>query len=423
MPLARFPNVLIFSALALGLSYCIFVVGRQSIAEWHHRQPGLQDARKAVAWNENNAIYHAALARILEWSGQGSQLNEAAQHYKRATELSPYSGTYWAELAGAMELEGQVSDAENAYVRARQLAPYSPLVNWHLGNFYIRQARTAEALPCFKVVLQGDPGLSRQAFDLAWRAGADPALILEAMIPPEPDVLLQYVSYLGEKKRIDESIAAWERLVSLQMPFALRKAFPFVHYLIQNHRVDQAGSVWDDLARLHPTEIRKQAYDGNLITNGDFEGLILNGGLGWQVVPDEGVVVRVDSLEFFDGTRSLRIDFDGTNNITYRHIYQYVPVRPNTVYRFGAYLRARGITSDSGPQIQLFDYYEPTRLNHRTSNRTGTQGWEPEQLQFETGADTNLLVVRVARPKGRTFDSQIAGTVWIDRVTLVPAER
>jgi ribosomal protein S17E len=41
-----------------------------------------------------------------------------------------------------------------------------------------------------------------------------------------------------------------------------------------------------------------------------------------------------------------------------------------------------------------------------------------EHADFTTNADTQLLVVRVARPASSKLDNRIAGTVWIDGVSL-----
>jgi hypothetical protein len=43
-----------------------------------------------------------------------------------------------------------------------------------------------------------------------------------------------------------------------------------------------------------------------------------------------------------------------------------------------------------------------------------------QQVEFETKADTDLLIVRVARPSSHKFDNQLAGTVWIDQVSVEP---
>jgi hypothetical protein len=53
-----------------------------------------------------------------------------------------------------------------------------------------------------------------------------------------------------------------------------------------------------------------------------------------------------------------------------------------------------------------------------TRNLVGSSDWLEEHADFTTNADTQLLVVRVARPASSKLDNRIAGTVWIDGVSL-----
>jgi hypothetical protein len=101
----------------------------------------------------------------------------------------------------------------------------------------------------------------------------------------------------------------------------------------------------------------------------------------------------------------------------------YVPVNPQTVYEFTGYLRVQGITTDSGPRFQICDAYDAGKLSLTTENLVGSSGWSPQRLEFRTGTDTHLLVVRVDRPASRKFDNQIAGTVWVDGVSLKAAKQ
>jgi len=235
-------------------------------------------------------------------------------------------------------------------------------------------------------------------------------------------IYFQYLNYLAQTQRLDAAREAWERLLELKLPFEPRQAFPYLDALIQAQRVDDLTAAWAVLEERHPTQIRKRAYDPNLITNGDFESDILNGGLGWRVRPVEGVVVSVDNLTFFDGTRSLRIAFDGKHNADYRHVFHYIPVKPNSLYRFLGYMRVQGITTDSGLRFELEDAYDRRRLYLTTENLIGTSSWSPQQLEFKTGPDTRLVLLRVVRPSSRKFDNLITGTAWVDRVSLNAVE-
>ncbi len=408
--------------LSLGLLSCLYLVATRAVAEWYFRQPGVEGLRRAILWDAWNPTYPAMLARALERSTESTELSEVISLYEKAAQLAPYQARTWAELGGAYEVVGRSADAQRAYERAQQLFPQSAQINWRLGNFYLRQDRTADALKAFRKVLLGDPSLRRQVFDLTWRAGAEPSHILEGMIPHEPTILFQYLNYLLENKRLNEAGQVWRQLADLNLPVDPKTAFPYLDALLWAGRTDEVRATWALLQERNPTLIPHRPFDPNLMTNGDFESVILNGGLGWRVQPVEGVVVRVDSLTFFDGTHSLEIRFDGTHNVNYHHVSQLVPVKPNTLYQFTGYMRVREITTDSGPRFQLYDAFDPSRLYLCTENLVGSSSWSPHQLEFRTERETRLLVIRVARPASRKLNSRVAGTLWIDRVSLHIAE-
>jgi len=221
---------------------------------------------------------------------------------------------------------------------------------------------------------------------------------------------------------MDEAGQTWARLLQSGSRLEPQAAFFYLDTLIQNKRVDELSAAWRALGVGPPAGNPSRRPDANRITNGGFEEEILNGGLDWRVIVVEGVVVSVDNLTFFDGTRSLRIRFEGQRNVEYLHVSQYVPVQPNSRYRFTAYVRTQNITTDSGPQIQVFDAYDTSRIAVATENLVGTRNWTPQQLEFRTSPETRLLVVRLVRSPSRKFDDLISGTVWFDHVSLVPIE-
>ncbi len=408
--------------LALALLYAGYLTTRRAIGHWYFRNPTPERIRHAIRFDPSNPQYYAALARVTQYSPAGAGLDEVIRLYKEATRLSPHKASYWAELGGTLELAGRINDAQAAYERAKQLFPNSPEINWQRGNFYLRTGNTRAALRAFQRVLEGDPAFRRQTFDLASRATADAELILEEMIPPNTDIFFQYLYYLLEKQRIDQAVSAWARLLSLGLAFDAKAAFPYLDALIQHQRVEQLTAAWAALGERNPVQFRQRRFTSDLITNRDFESEILNGGLDWRVTAIAGAVVSVDSLTFFDGTHSLKIGFDGKHNLDYGHVLEYVPVKPNTFYRFMGYMRVQGITTDSGPRFQIYDPYDASKLFLSTENLVGSASWSPQQLEFRTGLATRLLVIRVTRPPSRKFDNQIAGTVWLDRLSLTAIE-
>src|SRR5260370_2184124 len=134
------------------------------------------------------------------------------------------------------------------------------------------------------------------------------------------------------------------------------------------------------------------------VTNGGFESDILNGGLDWRVLPIEGSVVSLDPVGVFEGVRALRITFDGSRNIDYGHVFQYVPVQAKTRYRFSGHLRVQEITTDSGPRFQICDAYNTGNTFVSSENPIGTSDSSQHHAAFTTSPDTHLLPPTSARP-------------------------
>jgi hypothetical protein len=241
------------------------------------------------------------------------------------------------------------------------------------------------------------------------------------MMPPQASILFDYLNRQAKASDMATAEQVWGRLLELRLPFELGESFPYLDALIQKRETEALARAWFALGERFPEKLGKLVASANLVTNGNFESDISNGGLDWRVVPVEGAIVALDSPERFAG-RSVRIDFDGTRNLDYGHLFQYVLVQPNTRYRFSGLVRTLGITTDSGPRFQLFDAYNPGKELKETENRVGTSEWAEQQLVFKTQPDTRLLIVRIARPASRKFDNRIAGTVWIGHVCLAAQE-
>jgi hypothetical protein len=370
-----------------------------------------------MRWDPANAEYYDALGTLMHVYADGGNSSEIVQLYQSATRLSPHDAQFWADLGDGYDWAGRSYDALDAFQNARHLFPNSPEINWRLANFYVRAGKIPEALDTLRMVLLEDGTAARRVFTLATNATRDKQAILE-ILPPQAPVFFVYLNFRIEKGDIAGAGEVWARVLERNLPFDLREAFPYLDALIQHKDLRQLSETWSALAERFPAQIQRVAPGLNLITNGGFESDILNGGFDWRVMPAAGAVVGLDSVGALEGLRALRITFDGSRNIEYGHVFQYVPVQPNTRYRFSGHMRAQGITTDSGPRFQVCDAYNPGQLLAATENLVGTSGWSEQHAEFTTPADTRLLLVRLIRPASNKLDNQIAGTVWIDSVRL-----
>lgn len=395
----------------------MYLAARRAVAAAYFRNGSPEAVQTAMKWDPGNPEYYDALANLMHVYANRGNSDEIVQLYEEATRLSPDDAQFWADLGAGYDWGGRSNDALEAFQHALRLFPNSPEISWRLANFYVRTGRIPEALHALRMVLQEDGAAGRRAFTLATNATGDRKALLE-MLPPQAPILFGYLNFEIERGDMSGAVEVWVRLLQLNLPFDLRQAFPYFDALVQHRDLGQLSETWSALAQRFPSQIQRPVPESNLVTNGSFESDILNGGFDWRVVPTEAAVVSVDSSGPSDGARALRITFDGSRNVDYGNVYQYVPVQANASYRFSARIRAQGITTDSGPRLQVCDAYDPRKIFASTENLVGTSGWAQQQAEFTTPPDTHLLLIRIVRPVSNKFDNQIAGTVWIDDVRL-----
>jgi alpha-L-arabinofuranosidase len=155
----------------------------------------------------------------------------------------------------------------------------------------------------------------------------------------------------------------------------------------------------------------------NLLQNPGFEDDLD----GWWYGGDPaGATTGIDTALAHSGSKSLRITFDGSEDMGYWHVSQSVPVEPNTTYYLQGYLRVEDIRAFSSIRLAVQDGRESgwEKMYVSTADLYATQGWTPVSVTFTTLADTSTIQVVVTRG---SMDGQfpISGTAWVDDVVLV----
>lgn len=408
------------SLLALLLCFCAYLALRRGIADWYFRSTRADAIQKAAAWDAFNPQYLDIQARAMHLYAIAEDVQKIVALHEQAASLSPHDAQLWADLGEAYERAGRATDGFYAFQRARELFPQSPEINWRLANFCIRTGRIADAIPALRTMLAADTVSRGRAFVLATNAISDRRKILE-ILPPSAPVFFDYMQFAISKGDMASAQESWSRLIRLKLSFQAQDALPYLEALIQHKEIGQVEEVWSALSSRFPTQVASEV-DSNLIVNGNFEFYPLGGGLDWHAIPTEGVALTLDGDGDTDRGCALRILFDGSRNVDYGHVFQYVPVRPGAKYRFSGYMRSQGITTDSGPRFEILDAYETGTRFASTQNLLGTHPDSEQQAEFITGPKTRLLLVRVARPISLKLDNRITGSVCINRISLRLAE-
>ncbi len=384
-------------------------------------------ARKATARNlgfalrldPGNSDYHLQLGKLFQYSAEDFNPEQAVAHLKRATELNPRNPEPWVDLAAALESEGKASEAEACLRRADTLAPNDPVFQWAIGNSSLLRGEVDEAFRHFKVVLAGSSQYNPILFNTAWKASSDPKKILQQLIPDKVQTEFDYLYFLVGTGRYPEAQSVWQRIARSSESFPATRAAEYINNLIQTHRPQEAYQVWTDLRNKGLLKPTYEETSQNLVINGEFEESILNMGFDWRVTPLAELTVGLDATDYHSPGHAFLIEFSGKENVDYRNLFQYVRVTRGRSYRLHGFLKTEGITTDSGPRLEVRDAYDPSLLEKFSDDLRGSSAsWTSVTLDFTAGPRTDLIVLGVARLPSRRFDSLIAGRVWVDDLSL-----
>lgn len=381
--------------------------------------PNLQLASRL---DPGNSDYHLSLGRMYQYSLTNISSDRAIAELRRAIELSPFSAQAWLDLGAAEEYQGKTNQAEACLRQADYLAPNIPGYQWAIANFFLLHGNTQEAFRHFKMVLAGDRRFEGVIFTTAWKASSDGGAILATVIPRDPGTELDYLDFLLGAKRYDDAQKVWARLASGSASFSAGRLGGYIDSLVGRHEPAEAYKVWDELRAKNLIPTTDEPTLQNLVINGDFEEPLLGMGFDWRVYPVGGVYVAVDQTTYHSGGHSLLIKFPGTQNFDYHAVYELVRVTPGRSYRLRGFAKAEGITTDSGPRLEVRDAYDSRLLAKFSDMVTGTTtGWTALSIDFTAGPKTDLVVVGVSRLQSEKIDNQIAGKVWVDDVRLTQA--
>lgn len=383
----------------------------------------IDSLRRATRLNPWDSTYHVQLGRLYQYSISNPKPAEAIRQFQEAVKANPYDPQGWINLAVAREFQGDTSSAEEDLRHASVLAPNLPQFQWTIGNYFLLHGNTQEAFQHLKVVLAGSRQYDRTLFNIAWKASGNADLILQELIPIELPAEFSYLNYLTAEQRFPEAEAVWKRIAATPETFNPQGASGYIDTLIKTGQVDAAYKVWTGLQGKGLIQTSPGGTSQNLITNGNFEGPLLNMGFGWRIQAVPGVYAGPDTAAFHSPGHSLSVQFTGKQNLDYHQVFQFVRVSADRAYQLDAFMKTQDITSDSGPRLEVVDAYDPRALDKFTPGMTGTSnGWNPLNMEFKTGPKTQLLLVLLVRPPSKADDdTAITGKVWLDDVQITSA--
>ena len=354
------------------------------------------------------------LGLFYQWDILNIDLKDSLNYIWKAIEQNPLEQEYWLNLARIYQRRGNNKASERALENAILVFPTGYQGRWVSGNLLLQQGALEKALPHFSYILANYPNQSPMVYDVLGKALDDSDFILEKLVPKDSVSLKQYLSYLYEAGDKESVQKAWQKRDLFAYQPDRNETLRHIDFLISHGELNEAFQVWK--ARLREEGL-SPASESDLITNGGFEKeKILGGGFDWKIEKVPGAEITFDSSLAFEGKNSLKIVFNGKENVNFYHVYQFVPLKPDTEYVLKASMKTRAVTTKSGLKIEIVGI--GPAFYKASGPLIGDHEWEELTVPFRTPAQSQGGLVRIRRERTDKFDRFISGTVWLDNVSL-----
>lgn len=332
----------------------------------------------------------------------------------QAIERNPLEQEYWVSLAKVLGRTGEKKAFKKALQNAVFVFPTGYQGRWMVGNLLLQEGEYEKAVSHFSYILSNYPEESDMVYEIWGKVTQDPAFFLEKLIPKDSAAYRRYLSYLYGAGNKEMARRVWERRAYLGHETEISEVIHFIDFLISHGDIAEAYRVYEAELRVKGLPIPS---GGNLLVNGGFEkNEVLGGGFDWKIEAIRGAEIAFDNTVSSEGRRSLKISFNGKENIDFHHVFQYVFLKPDRNYRLKAEVKTKALTTQSGVRLEIIGI-GPAFYSSAQAMK-GDNAWREVSVVFRTPKGSQGGLVRIRREATEKFDRFISGTVWIDNVRM-----
>lgn len=363
-------------------------------------------ATEAIRLAPRDAETHRAQAVLFR---KFQMYSEAAKQLEIATSLRPADDYLWLDLGTVRDELGDSEGALRAFDQAVARAPYYAHTKWQRANLRLRMGRYDEAFAELRDAAKSNRRYLPTLLDLAWGlSNQDAALAQQLAGVEDSDSRITFTRFLARKGRGNETVEQF-RVVKGNMSDEVRREI--VKALLESKSYSAAYEVWS---------FGNSASNGG-VYDGSFESAInLNEvGFGWTVLREPGKVsISIDPSQKDDGTKSLRLAFDGNSDPSSQLISQIVLIKSQRRYRLNFSVKAKEIVSGGLPIISVRQAAKDELIASSSTLPQSSDSWQKLSIEFSTPENCEAVILSLTRNGCATSPCPMFGVLWLDSFSL-----
>ena len=398
----------------LGIALCLFLIQASArfgfarmLARFALIENSLQAADQAVELTPSDPEAHRSRATLLN---RLQKPEEAATSLANAVTLRYRDDLLWIELGNTREELGDTAGALAALDQAVRWAPHYAHTHWQRGNLILRMRRPVEAFNELRLATTANPAYTPNLIDLAWGISGEDINTTVSILEIKDDTtrlaLIRFLARKGKGREVANQIA------SLTTPPSDETQNELARLLFSAKAYREAFDLW------------RVGNKAQLPINGGFEEPVAfdDNSFGWIIAADQKNRAAIDVSEKFGGAKSLQINFDGAWAPGTSFLSQTVVIDSSKSYRLSFAVRTKDLVTGGPPVILVIDANSHQILGRSENLPTATTPWRTLNLNFNTTATSQAVIIRLQRNNCDSSPCPIFGTLWLDEFRIEQTE-
>lgn len=288
--------------------------------------------------------------------------------------------------------------------------PGSGTVHWQAAMIAVATEERDLAEHHLRQWLHGRSRFTERALFIARRWINDPGELLDRILPEGENHLDRAMRHAAQRADLPLAHAVWERL---EQPRAPEDPIlgRYLTMVLAKREQDKAIRIWRQLDPLYtPGDVPAGHFAWPLDALPTFN---------WRTRMPEGAQLTRevepeapwrDASETGSG-HALHLEFNGDENLHFRHLAVHFPVPEPGRYRLSGWWRGKDLTTRSLPYLQVRTSLGRTR--DRIDLPSQNFNWQPFALEIDLPDSEDTVALRFIRTRTDAFDRYLAGSLWL----------